>query len=148
MNINEETLRAVTREVCLTTLGLTLRDEPNSAITGGDDWLATEIHIDGGWTSKISVVMSKNLACVMAGRMFDQEPNEVELCDVEDSLREFVNIVGGNLKGIVGVDSTLSIPEITAVRDFDAEHLATAYECESERLHVVVEEMAPAVTQG
>lgn len=141
MQLDANTIRAVTHEVCNTTFGMPVFDQDPQQEFSGADHVCAEICVEGDWNAKISIVTSKNLARQLAGRMFHQDAGTVEECDVEDSLCEFANIIGGNLKGIVGQEANLSIPAILeSIPQNGGENcLATSYGHEDDSFCVLVD---------
>lgn len=110
MLIDANIVRAVTHEVCNTTLGMPVMDRETAEILADAGRVSAEVLVEGDWNARISIIASKDLARELAGRMFQQDLDAVGQDDLEDSLCEFANIIGGNLKGIVGQEANLSIP--------------------------------------
>jgi len=68
------------------------------------------IHILGGWNGSLTLHCTPEAAGTLAQTMFgtDEElPEEV----VSDCIREMTNVIGGNLKALLGEGSVLSIPK-------------------------------------
>lgn len=68
------------------------------------------IHILGGWNGSLTLHCTPDTAGALAQTMFgtDEElPDEV----VNDCVREMTNVIGGNLKALLGEGSVLSIPK-------------------------------------
>lgn len=141
MQLDTPTVRAVTHEVCSTTLSMPIFDRELPSEIGRADEVAAEVEVAGGWNARISVVASKNLARKLAGRMFQQDAASIEDSDMEDSLCELANIIGGNLKGIVGAEADLSIPAFREVAPAEliAANLAAAFEHETDSFCVFVQ---------
>lgn len=75
---------------------------------------AATISIGGPWTATLEVVVSRTLARRFAAALLQVGDAELSEDDVHDALGELVNVVGGNVKGIVddGGSSTLSLPVV------------------------------------
>ena len=68
------------------------------------------IRITGGWDSLVQVLTPRKTAVAIASSMFDMSEEELSEAEIRDAVGEVVNMVGGNLKGIVEGDSSLSLP--------------------------------------
>jgi len=60
------------------------------------------VHILGDFLGSVSVRSSSRLARFLAGKMFGIEETDVTMDSIEDALRELVNIIGGNMKCVLG----------------------------------------------
>lgn len=80
----------------------------------GFDGPAATISIGGPWTATLEVVVTPTLARRFAADLLQMPDADLDLDDVHDALGELVNVVGGNVKGIVddGGSSTLSLPVV------------------------------------
>ena len=99
MTIDEQTLQQVVSDVCTGMLGLELEPSEHSGCDESDALSAV---------IRISFAMS------------EEELSEAE---IRDAVGEIVNMVGGNLKGIVEGDSALSLPcvgECVGAAPFDS----------------------------
>ena len=141
MQLDDTTVRAVTHEVCNTTFGLPISDLAGAVDVLASDNVAADVRVQGNWNARIAIVASKSLARELAGRMFQQDAANVEEADMEDSLCEFANIIGGNLKGIVGEEADLSIPAYypSTPSELNEATLATSFEHNAEGFSVVVQ---------
>ena len=73
------------------------------------------ISIGGPWTATIIVSIGEDLVRRYAAGLFDMEIDELTADDIRDALGELVNVVGGNIKGLLDDDghSTLSLPIVS-----------------------------------
>lgn len=82
----------------------------------GADWIgyAATITISGAWSGIVSLEFAADTAAAVSSRMLglDQVTEE----DVADAVGELVNMVGGNVKGLVPGPSVLSLPIVTTGR--------------------------------
>jgi len=72
-------------------------------------WLAT-VQIEGDWNAQVDTIVTKDLASRIACSMFSMEPDELTHDELTDAMGEVVNIIGGNIKGVVGNDCKLHLP--------------------------------------
>lgn len=78
----------------------------------GEDWLSAVVTVDGDWRGEVSLSCSLRTAQHMSRTMLEvagDEPDpDVE--DVEDAMREVVNVIGGNVKALVPGGRSLGLP--------------------------------------
>ncbi|MCA9197462.1 MAG: chemotaxis protein CheX [Planctomycetales bacterium] len=110
MNINSEQLAELTRNVCQAMLGLDITPSPSPA--SSETQLTSKVCISGQWNRTIEVVASPEAARCLAATMFCMDPSEVAASEIEDAVSEVANMIGGNVKGILGGDCELSLPSI------------------------------------
>ncbi|MCA9033622.1 MAG: chemotaxis protein CheX [Planctomycetaceae bacterium] len=140
MSIDAHTLQQVVNDVCAGMLGLSM--EPAEAVSCDEaDALSAVIRISGGWNSLVQVLTPMTTARVIASRMFATDESDLTEADILDAVGEIVNMVGGNLKGIVEVDSSLSLPcvgQATGEAPFgdDFEGISVTNRCEGDSLVV------------
>ncbi len=109
MTIDEQTLQQVVSDVCSGMLGLTL--EPSDEHHCEDaDALSAIIRISGCWDSLVQVLTPRRTAVSIASSMFAITEEELSEAEIHDAIGEIANMVGGNLKGIVEGESSLSLP--------------------------------------
>jgi|HubBroStandDraft_5_1064220.scaffolds.fasta_scaffold1044075_1 chemotaxis protein CheX len=78
----------------------------NASLTG-------TVFISGSWNGLVSLTCSSVAAARAAALMFDADVEHVSPADVLDAVGELVNIVGGNLKGMLPSPTGLSLPSVT-----------------------------------
>ncbi len=96
------------------------------------DSFQAAIRINGDWKAELRVIASRGLAESIAQSMFGAEPSELSEEEVLDALGEIANVIGGNVKGIVDQECSLSLPcvgklEETAQRG-DVSHIYRCFE--------------------
>jgi chemotaxis protein CheX len=74
--------------------------------------LVAWVSIGGDWTGHLSVVCSNAAARAIATDMFQLDDSEVTTAEVADALGEIANMVGGSVKGMVGANAVLSLPQV------------------------------------
>lgn len=115
--IDESTLSETVSFVWQTFVGTDIVDGPPAEL---DNAHSAAISIGGDWTATIIVAMSDELVrrytCALL-EMSDDDLTHDDLThdDVRDALGELVNVVGGNIKGLLDDDgkSTLSLPVVS-----------------------------------
>ncbi len=108
--VDETTLRDTVAFVWSTLYGI----EPTCTdATPIGDGVTASIAIGGSWTATIVVEMRSELALASAAGLFMMEPDEIDDSLLSDAVGEIVNMVGGNVKGLVDdPSSTLSLPVV------------------------------------
>ena len=109
MTIDEAILRQVVDDVCSGMLGLEM-ERSEEFNCEGTDALSAIIRISGSWDSMVQVLTPRKTAIAIASTMFAISKDELSEAEIRDAVGEIVNIVGGNLKGIVEGVSSLSLP--------------------------------------
>lgn len=77
-----------------------------------DQQMVASVSISGEWTGHLMIVAGKECAQLIASNMFQMEPGEISTAEVADALGEIANMVGGSVKGMVGVAAALSLPQV------------------------------------
>jgi chemotaxis protein CheX len=137
-------IQEVVCNIWTTTLGVALEcREPGSAAIP-EPTVAASVRIAGECEGSLVILCSAACARDVAAKMFEVEPAEVSFDDVRDAMGELANMVGGNIKGLLGVTCHLSLP---TVEEGTANRLAMKgvepaswvdFECEGEALSVKV----------
>ena len=86
------------------------QDGPGAAQEDGAGWVHASIAVTGGWSGRITLDVSRAGADVLARRMLLAE--EVSEDDVTDAVGELVNVLGGNVKGLLLEESALGLPQV------------------------------------
>ena len=76
------------------------------------DFLTASIEVTGDWQAELHIAVDQPLSQSIACAMFGMEPDELAEDEVYDALCEVVNVVGGNVKGMVNLDCQLSLPKV------------------------------------
>lgn len=110
--IDESTLSEIVSFVWETFVGTEIADGPPADLPNAH---SAAISIGGPWTATVIVAMSDELVrrytCALLEMTEEQLTNE----DIRDALGELVNVVGGNIKGLLDDEgaSTLSLPVVS-----------------------------------
>ncbi|MEM6471457.1 MAG: chemotaxis protein CheX [Planctomycetota bacterium] len=91
-------------------LGMQIDTTPREICEIKEDDILASIQINGDHRASVFVYTSLDLASVIGCAMFGQEPDEIEKADVLDALGEVVNVIGGNIKGVIDKECSLSLP--------------------------------------
>lgn len=76
------------------------------------------IAVTGGWSGHVTLDVSRNGADVLARRMLLAD--EVTEEDVVDAIGELVNVLGGNVKGLLLEESALGLPQVVTLPEAGA----------------------------
>lgn len=77
----------------------------------GTHLLAASVEITGGWSGRVSLDLTATSAEAAAQLMMGRPV--VSATDVVDAVGELVNMIGGNLKGLVPAPSALGLPHVS-----------------------------------
>jgi len=78
-----------------------------------DASLTGTVFLSGEWNGLVSLTCSSAAATAAAALMFGTSIDDVSPSDVLDAVGELVNIVGGNIKGMLPPPTGLSLPSVT-----------------------------------
>lgn len=119
MKFAESELRQITEDTWRIVLGEEL-EHAGGPLTPDDidDPIAASAQIAGDWQLAVVVYAPVELARHAAGIMFDSGGSTPTLEDVHDTMCEIVNIVAGNVKGVLTGSSHLSLPHLIKGQDF------------------------------
>jgi len=116
-NPDPEDVRALTAEVWSTFLG----DDVPLVFHGeqpfGVEWAAS-VTIKGAWEGMVALELTRTGAQSLTRALLGLDPDadDVDDADLVDAIGELVNMVGGNVKGLVPGPSRLSLPLVAAGR--------------------------------
>lgn len=106
----------VTRQVWEHVLALTPTTVHPDDCDPDDDRVCTvssSVHIIGGWSGAVSLAMTPDLTLEIASRMFDATAEDLSAEEVDDAVGEMANMIGGNVKSLLGGVAQLSMPTVT-----------------------------------
>ena len=89
---------------------------PSAPVDVADDWLSAVVTVDGDWRGAVAFSCPSATARHVSRTMLDvdQDNGGPEPEDVDDAVREMVNVVGGNIKALVPGGRVLGLPTIVA----------------------------------
>ncbi|MFO1093182.1 MAG: chemotaxis protein CheX [Planctomycetaceae bacterium] len=109
MHVDLPLVEQLVTDVCSNMLGLSVSPDHQSGQSHANDWIAT-IHISGDWDALVEMQFTEAAAAQFAATMFGKSADELSSEEVRDAVGEVVNMLGGNLKGMVNGESNLSLP--------------------------------------
>ena len=119
MKFAEAELRQITEETWRIVLGEEIQPCSKPVIPGEmADSLAACAQITGNWQLAIALCCSTALARHAAALMFGKDERTASTDDAHDTLCELVNIISGNIKGLLSGSSELSLPNLVRGQDF------------------------------
>lgn len=84
-----------------------------------DDCIAANAQIAGDWHLAVVIYGSTAMAQRAATLMFSLADEAPKPEDIQDAMCELVNIVAGNVKGVLSGSSHLSLPTLVRGQDFN-----------------------------
>lgn len=110
--IDEATLTETVTFVWDTFVGTDIYEGPPAEL---EQPHSAAISIGGPWTSTIIVSMGEELVRRYTSALLEIDADQLSSEDIRDALGELVNVVGGNIKGLLDDDgqSTLSLPVVS-----------------------------------
>jgi hypothetical protein len=89
---------------------------PAEPVDVRDDWVTAVITVDGDWPGAVALSCPRPTALHMGRAMLDLTSDEPdpEPEDVDDAVREVVNVLGGNVKALVPGGRALGLPALLA----------------------------------
>ena len=119
MMIDDAQIEKVTESIWDSMLGLEVTPSEPETFSLGDDRLLTAcVQITGEWAGAVTLACPTAFARRVAQIMFESEPGDIELVEVEDALGELANMLGGNIKSLLPGPSQLSLPAVTEGLDY------------------------------
>ena len=139
--IQSEQLTQMVDDLFNTMLSMPVNSAEKSDELAQNSMNATVV-IEGDWCAQLHVFATKKFASLAACAMFGLEPAEISDEEVSDALGEVANVIGGNAKGIVDKDCSLSLPCVggEGIGEVSANALQLSFECNGEPFHVVLVE--------
>lgn len=109
--ITGETWRIVLGEELQVSLGpFTAKEIPHC--------IAVCAHITGDWELAVVLYCSARVARNAASIMFGSDEASITIDDVHDAMCELINIIAGNIKGILSGSCHLALPSLVKGHDF------------------------------
>lgn len=143
-SVNREQITEMTKELFGPMFGIDI--EASTQLEWSCDdvectaWQAS-VCIDGDFKAEVQTIIPKNLAQRIACTMFGMTPDELTNIELADAMGEVVNIIGGNVKGIVGMESKLSLPCVAQYQSaIESPNLSVGFQCEDEHLIVLLKQ--------
>lgn len=115
-----ETITELTQEIWSALLADEGTLMQSDAVEGGRDELAATVKISGAWNGLALISCSTVAGRLAAAAMFGMEDEELSSDEVADAVGELVNVVGGNIKGLLPGPTELSLPVVYESATFTA----------------------------
>lgn len=115
-----------------------------------DSDILTLVQITGDWMGTVVLAMPAVLMMETTSVMLQMPIDDIEDQDICDVAAELVNVIGGNFKSVLNVDSGLSLPSITTGKDMryfvlGATHVERVdFEANCSNFHVSIFEKDPS----
>ena len=77
------------------------------------------VHVVGVWSGSLCLVWSDSQTRTVVSQVVGKEANDLKPAEVEDCLRELANMVGGNIKPLIGHGAILSPPKLVYCQNFE-----------------------------
>ncbi|MCS7466017.1 chemotaxis protein CheX [Stieleria sp. ICT_E10.1] len=114
--ISHLSLAQMVQDVLTTMLELPHESFQGSPETIAPNQLMAAVRISGSWQATLQIYAPEKLARHIACAMFAQAADVLDDEDVLDAFGEVVNVIGGNVKGMIDQDCTLSLPCVGAAQ--------------------------------
>ena len=119
MKFAEAELRQITEQTWRVVLGEEIQPCSKSAPPGEiTDSIAVCAQITGNWQLAVVLYCSTALARRAAALVFGDDEKATSIDDTCDTMCELVNIISGNIKGLLSGSSYLSLPNLVKGQDF------------------------------
>ncbi len=112
MEFAVEEIRQITESVWTSTLGMPIEPRADMKPSEMEHAIAACIQITGGWQAVIALYCPARLARSAAAAMFGVSDEAVTPDDLQDVMCELVNIIGGNVKGMLEGSCQISLPAL------------------------------------
>ena len=117
--VSTEEILEITDNIFNTMLGSEVTLADDCELSEGHDPLTGCIQISGEWNGAVMVQTTGNFASQAASLMLGVKSEDVQAADIQDTIAELTNMIGGNIKSLVPNPSVLSLPTITTGKEFD-----------------------------
>ncbi|MCC6751790.1 MAG: chemotaxis protein CheX [Deltaproteobacteria bacterium] len=119
---NAATLATLVTNVTKTMFGMSfsLAEENSGGVSplqALPPWRTVVLLIRGGRPITVAIASDERGGKTLGGAMFSCAPDDVDTEMVDDSLRELVNIVAGQVKSAMGLDQTLGLPKVLELEE-------------------------------
>ncbi|GAA1133496.1 chemotaxis protein CheX [Nocardioides aquiterrae] len=109
---DEGLVRAAVDLVWSTMLFATVEPWPSGLDAALADGVRATIELQGDWNGRLALTCPAGLAGEIAGAMIGTAAADLSAEDVHDALGEVVNVVGGTVKGALGGELALGLPDV------------------------------------
>jgi chemotaxis protein CheX len=118
----EEDLAEVIEDVWNAVLGINAETQfPILGVSGGDH-VCARVNIEGDWEGTLLLDCPEELGRLAAGIMFALSPEDATAQDMSDAMGELINVIAGNVRGLYGDQTTISLPDVRSGEGYDRAH--------------------------
>jgi len=119
MTVCNSDILAVTQNVLETMLNMGVCEGEVAEPCSLEEHMTGCVQISGTWRGAVVIQTTEGFVRHAAREMFDIAESDVTAADMEDTLAEITNMIGGNIKSQVPSPSYLSLPSVTTGHDFN-----------------------------
>lgn len=120
-------------------LNMPFDSTPRADVTHSDNSLEASIRIEGDWQAEIRVIAGEQLAQRIASAMFATEVDTLQNDEIRDAMGEVVNVIGGNVKGVIDQNCSLSLPHVGCPNpELPGHAISLTFTCDGSPLTVVL----------
>ncbi len=119
MTVCNSDILAITQNVLETMVNMGVCEGEATAQPAKHERMTGCVQISGTWRGAIVLQTTEGFVRQAASEMLDIECQDVTIADMEDTLAEITNMIGGNIKSQVPSPSYLSLPSVTRGPDFN-----------------------------
>jgi len=117
LEVLSEDIASIVGSVFEATFGLVV-ERVDPAATKTEPMSSSLIGIAGSWDGAVIIECTPALAVSLAAIMFGVTERELAVDQLEDTLGELVNMIGGNFKALLPPPCTLSLPTVVEGKDY------------------------------
>ena len=133
----QEELQTVVETIWTTMLGIPInRVLGEEDVEESGDFLAS-ISISGAWDGTLELSCSEGLARFVGAALFQCDPWDLDEDSSVEAVLELANMIGGNVKALVGEGNHLGLPELQSAlyeRPTGVEEIHLLFDCLGEPL--------------
>lgn len=112
MTIDEHVVHEIVGEIWESMLGLDIAPIDDCSPDHMGREVRAAVQITGAWEGAVVIECDEAAAAAFTAAMLGLEDEKPDEADVRDVTGELANMVGGNLKAVVGPDARLSLPTV------------------------------------
>lgn len=130
-------LQTIVETIWATMLNIPIDRLPTTIEDGIDGAYSARVRISGTWDGTLVLVCSEGLARFVGAALFRMEPWDLDDESNLEAVLELANMIGGNVKALVGQGSQLGLPEVGTDRSWGEpgeQEAALLFDCLGEPL--------------
>ncbi len=128
-------IQTIVETIWLTMLGIPIDRLPETADQAMNGDCLAHITINGNWEGSLELSCSMGLARFVGAALFQEDPWELDEESSLEAVLELTNMIGGNVKALVGEGNRLGLPELQPSESGEGEQEASLlFDCLGEPL--------------